>query len=111
MKGKMMGNYKERCVGNYKKDDLFISTAAVYDSKQPYETAIGHPKYNNGDLIIVEMYDSKKDAEAGHKRWIALMTDKKLPDKLKDVSSATIAELCDMAGDNWRVYKREDSND
>ena len=105
----MLGNYEERKVDNYKdeKKGLCIDTCMVTDSKKDYETAIGHPQYNDGSLIIVELYDTKEEAQEGHNIWVKRMTGKKLPGQLKDVSTAEIAKLCDICGKDWRKYKRQ----
>ena len=55
-------NYESRSLGRYEEDNLFVSTALVTDSDDPYETAIAHPFYNEGTIVIVETYDSKDDA-------------------------------------------------
>ena len=94
----MLDSYEDRKVACYKQDDVFISTAAITDSDQPYETAIGHPKYNDAKLIIVEMYDTKGEAQAGHKRWVTTMTGEQLPSVLKDVSSSGIASFANAFG-------------
>lgn len=105
----MLGNYKERKVANYEKDGLIIDTCLVTDSDKPYETGIIHPNYNGGDWIIVELYNTKKEARVGHNRWVKKMTAKKLPTKLKDVSTSETAKLCDtFDDDSWREYKKEE---
>ena len=96
----MANNYEERKVANYSKDGITVDTCAIYDSKQPYETALEHPSYNDGEFIVVEMYDSKEDATKGHKRWVKTMTSSGLPKMLKDVSSAEICKFIDSQ--EWR---------
>lgn len=71
-------------------DKLFVSTMRVTDSIYPYETAIEHPLYNNGVMIIVENYNSKKAAQNGHKKWLKKMTSKKLPAKIADVGQSEV---------------------
>lgn len=104
----MADNYEQRKVAHYeKKGGLVVDTAAVTDSSKPFETGISHPSYNNGKWVIVELYDNKKQARNGHKRWIKLMTSKQLPKSLKDVSTATTANLIDAArNDSWREYPK-----
>ena len=104
----MGGNYEERKVDRFEKGRLVIDTCAVADSDQSFETAVGHPKYNKGDWVVVEMYDSRKEAQIGHKKWIKKMTAKNLPKELADVSTAETARLCDSAygGENWRNIKK-----
>ena len=97
----MYGNYEQRKVANFKKGGLIVDTCLVTDSGKKYETGVIHPKYNKGDWVIVELYDTKKEAKLGHKKWVKLMTAKKLPKSLKDVSTAGVAKLCDMFRDVW----------
>ena len=92
----MVGNYEQRKVGRYEKGELLVSTAEVNDSKSPYETAVAHPKYNSGKIVIVEMYDSMAMALRGHKKWVSKMKSKTLPKKLVDVSTSEVALLAKM---------------
>jgi len=92
----MVGTYSARKIDTYEVGKLFIDTCLVTDSDQPYETAVEHPKYNNGDMVIVEMYNTKEAARKGHKRWVKKMTAKELPESLKDVSTSTTGKLCRM---------------
>ena len=98
----MANNYDERMVARYKSDDgkLFISTAAVVDSDDPFETAVAHPRYNEGKLIIVETYSSRELAKAGHDKWLAKMTSTDLPKELIDVSTCGLADLSAAAGNS-----------
>jgi transposase len=98
-----MAPYEQRKVANFTQGELTVDTCAVSDSRQPYETAVCHPKYNDGRWVIVEMYDTKEQAQKGHERWVKTMTAPELPAMLKDVSTAGIAEFCDdLGGDDWR---------
>ena len=98
----MIGNYEERKVDRYEKEGLLVDTAAVNDSDKPFETAVACPAYNNGKWVIVELYNTKKQAQAGHNKWVKKMTAKTLPKNLKDVSTAEIATFCDVFGKEWR---------
>lgn len=89
----MADNYEDRAVARYDSDGLTIDTCSVTDSEQPYETGIEHPLYNDGKWVIVEMYDSEEEAQQGHDKWVKVMTKKKLPDSLTDVSTATIKRM------------------
>jgi len=103
----MWGNYEERKVDRFEKEGLLIDTCAVNDSDKPFETAISHPMFNDGKLVVVELYDTKEQAQKGHNKWVKIMTKKKLPKSLKDVSTAEVAKLCDaIGGDKWRNIKR-----
>lgn len=104
-----MGNYKERVVDHYEQDNLTIDTCFISDSSKDYETGIQHPKYNNGKWVIVELYDTRDEAVAGHKKWVLRMTTHALPEYLTDVSDCDIAELCSIAGgESWRKIKKEE---
>jgi hypothetical protein len=104
----MLNNYEQRKVARDELEDTIIDTVLVTDSLQPYETAISHAKYNNGDWIVVEMYDTKEEANLGHDRWVKIMTNDNLPDELVDVSSCEIAQLWEGIGGEKPSYKRID---
>ena len=103
----MFDNYEERAVDHFEEGEIVIDTAAVTDSMQPFETGVCHPNYNNGDWVIVEMYDTKEGAQRGHGKWVKKMTSKKLPTSIKDVSSATIANLGFSFNEEKRICKRK----
>lgn len=90
----MMGNYEDRKVDRFEEGKLMVSTANVNDGKQPYETAICHSEYNNGEHIIVEGYDSKDEAQKGHDEWVKRMTNENLPDSLIDCANSEVQEMC-----------------
>lgn len=106
----MAENYGDRKVARY--DDaegsVMVSTAAVSDSSKPYETAIAHPKYNGGQIVIVELYTTKELAQVGHKKWLDMMLATPLPNELVDVSTAEIAKMVDsVAGKtDWRTNRK-----
>jgi len=91
----MMDNYEDRAVARYEDEakGLAVDTCAVTDSGQPFETAVAHPAYNDHKWIIVELYDSKEAANAGHNEWVRKMVAETLPASLTDVSTANIAML------------------
>jgi len=105
----MLDNYEERKIDCYKdeKTGLCVDTCMVTDSEKDYETGIEHPQYNDGDWVIVELYDTKEKAQEEHNIWVKRMTGKKLPEQLKDVSTAEIAKLRDIGGKDWRKYKSQ----
>jgi hypothetical protein len=105
----MIGNYEDRCVGREDIDgQTFISTAHVTDGAHPYETAVKHPEYNQGKMVIVEAYDTKAAAEAGHAKWVAAMKAEELPAELVDCCNAEIAEFCDALSPDadWKRFPR-----
>src|SRR5688572_17740829 len=94
----MGGTYESRKVA---RDDYgwgFISTAQVNDGSKPYETAVKHTDYNDGSMVIVENYDTKGEAQAGHAKWVTTMTAKTLPKTLVDCANADIAQMCEAIG-------------
>lgn len=94
----MAGNYESRCIGRYDDDELMVSTAAVNDGDHPYETAVEHPEYNNGKMVIVQAYDTISEAESGHAEWVARMTNGPLPEHLQDCQNSEISQFCDASG-------------
>ena len=93
----MENNYEERVVDNYEgKGELVVDTAAVTDSEQDYETGISHPKYNDGKWVIIELYDTKDEAQVGHDKWVKIMTAATLPEQIEDVSTAEIKKLASI---------------
>lgn len=100
----MMGSYESRKVGRYDGEDGFmVSTAMVTDGDHPYETAVAHPAYNSGKIVIVAAYDSKDDARDGHDEWVERMTADKLPDQLVEVENSEIGK---WAGVDGRIFPR-----
>lgn len=97
--------YEDRKVDKYEKGDLFISTVEVSDGNKPFETAVAHPKYNSGKIVIVEAYGTREQAIKGHKAWTERMTTKPLPIKLTDCLNAKIALFTEML-----YTKRKDIN-
>lgn len=87
---------------------LIIDTAGgMDDSLHPYETAVSHPEYNNGDWVIVASYDTEDEAYKGHEKWIKIMTADSLPVELIDISTASIARLRDdVCGNAFRKNPR-----
>jgi hypothetical protein len=80
---------------------LIIDTCGgMTDSLHLYETAVAHPEYNDGDWVIVESYDTENDSRNGHEKWVKIMTADSLPAELMDVSTAVIANMCEVVGGN-----------
>jgi hypothetical protein len=102
-----LDNYDDRKVDRFESDEgnLLIDTCKVSDGKQDYETGIAHDDYNDGKFIIVEAYDSAKDAQVGHNKWVKIMTKGELPDELIDCGNSEISELCGAFGYEM-VYKK-----
>jgi len=104
----MAGNYEERKVAHYEEEKVMVDTCRVDDSDADYETAVEHPAYNNGSMVIVETYDTKEEAQGGHDKWVTIMTSRSLPDRLFDVSTAAIKKLGEVFGvDYSQGYERQ----
>ncbi len=84
----MLGNYPQRRVERYEAQTeagrILISTAFVTDGAKPYETAVGHPDYNDGKYVIVQAYDTVEEARTQHFQWVRQMTNEPLPTCLID---------------------------
>ncbi len=87
------GNYSDRVVGRDDFDWGFVSTAKVSDGSQPIETAVQHPDYNDGKMVIVEAYDDEDAAKAGHTKWVKSMTAETIPDSLTDCANSEIQQV------------------
>lgn len=101
----MKDNHDEREVAHFNGKDLVVDTCLVTDSTKPYETAISHPAYNQGRWVVVELYETKEEAQQGHDKWVATMTGK-LPLVLKDASTSGSAKLVDAFNKDtkWREH-------
>lgn len=103
----MMGNHSSRKVARYEEDGITIDTCRVTDSDKPYETAIEHPSYNNGNWVVVELYDTKEAALVGHEKWVNKMSADDLPSELTDVSTSEVALLSsELGGNGWRKKQK-----
>jgi hypothetical protein len=88
----MIGTYDSRKVDNtVVNSEIVVDTCAVTDSAQPYETGIESKLYNDGSWVIVELYDTIEEAQAGHDRWVEKMANP--PKELIDVSTSSIKSL------------------
>lgn len=111
----MGGTYDSRCVGREEYEFGFISTAEVCDGEKPYETAIEDTRYVRDQdnsrgkaMCIVEAYDSRDDAEAGHARWVEAM--KTPPEKLQDCFNSEVGKMLQEFGGNVSfTFKPEDA--
>lgn len=104
----MMGNYDNRKVGRNDFPWGMISTAYVTDGDKDYETAVLHEEYNDGKMVIVENYDTKEEANAGHTKWVKKMTGKRLPAALVECNNSGIAQMCAAFGGE-KKYPRKKS--
>ena len=98
----MMGNYEERLVSNSEIGNAIIDTCMVTDSFKPYETAIKHPCYREGEYVVVELYDTKEEASDGHKEWVDLFSKETLPSQLIDVNETQLQSVVELFGHSFR---------
>lgn len=92
----MLGNPSARRsdeIFRFEQDEIIVDTCRVADSSKPWETGVYHPSYNDGQCIIVALYDTKEEAKAGHDKWVRIVTAEKLPAQIKDVSDCFWAQL------------------
>ena len=94
----MMGNYDSRMVDRHEEEDLLVSTCRVTDGQKPFETAVAHPEYNDGSMVVVEMYDTEGEAQIGHLNWVKTMTADDLPKELVDCCNAGVGQLAEAVG-------------
>ena len=99
-------NYSERMVDRYQEGKILVSTACVSDGDKLYETAIEHPEYKDGKIIVVEAYDTRKEAKQGHERWLKIIVDGPLPDYLLDCQNAKIGQLAGELGVVMKFYRQ-----
>lgn len=108
----MAGNYDSRKVGRDDFDWGFVSTCSVTDGEKPYETAVAHNEYRDaGNMVIVEHYDTKDEAAAGHAKWVQTMTTEPLPEKLVDCANAAIAQLAGAFGADFTYARKARATD
>ena len=71
-RGKRRG-FAKPFIEKYETEDLSISTCRVEDAEEPFETAIKHSSYNNGEWIIVAEASTTEEALYWHNKWIDIM--------------------------------------
>ena len=99
-----MGNYEERKVARWPEEgDWVVDTCRVTDSDKPFETAVKHSSYNDGEMVIVEEYEDNESAQKGHDKWVKIMSANELPERLVDVSTCIASKFCGaLTGDGFR---------
>jgi len=104
----MQGNYEDRKVDLWQNDtkDKMVSTVAINDGRKPFETAVQHPAYNDGLMVIVECYDTKEESQAGHDKWLKLMLSNDSPNSLVDCANAEISQIIGDIGGNM-AFERQ----
>jgi len=104
-------DYEKRKVERYETDSLMVDTCEIHDQPNTYnfETAVSHLGYNEGEWVIVELYETEAEAILGHKKWIKIMTSDNLPEQLTDVSKAAVCQFKDKLeeGEDWRIFRKD----
>ncbi len=105
----MMGNYDDRKVDRYDSENglEMVDTCSVTDGRKPFETAVEHPDYNDGEMIIVECYDTKEEAQKGHNKWAQLIKANNLPYVLTDCRNSEISQMCNEAGEPMSFERKD----
>ena len=96
--------YELRKVLRWENEDgsIGVSTIRSTDTSAEFETALWHPHYNKGQIVIVEEYETAHKAREGHNAWVTRVKNDCLPSELQDVSShfaISILRLIDADGD------------
>lgn len=86
--------YEKRKIGRFEKDGIFVSTILVDDCEQAYETAVIHPEFKGGEIIIVAHYSTRGEAEQGHHAWVEKIQGKNLKEILSD-DACCLSQLLD----------------
>lgn len=105
---KNIGNYESRKVARDEFPWGFISTARMLDAvRKPFETAVVHEDYRNGEHVIVECYDTQEEAAAGHAKWLATMTADALPESLTDCQNSEVQQtVAELSGESLTFHRK-----
>ena len=108
----MLIPYDERMVARFENDEtgLVVSTAAVFDTSMPFETAVMHPRYHDGKWVIVKQYHDRESAEQGHEKWVQVMSAAQLPTVLEEIGDNIAAKMMRELGDAM-VFEADCSED
>lgn len=103
-------NLNQRIIARYENDKskLMVSTARVSDGFKPIETAISHPRYNGGKLMIAEAYETVEQAQLGHAKWVGYMNQEKLPELILDAINCVPAQ-CIVEAEGKLEYWRDET--
>ena len=100
-------NYEERKVDFFNNGVCEVSTVSVTDGNLEFETAISHPNYNDGELIVIQAYATKELAQKGHDNWIKIMTSDSLPDKIRDCGNFFMSQILFKLDPDVRIVENE----
>lgn len=105
----MVGNYESRSVGYWCSEldkSCMLSTALVTDGVKPFESAMAHPSYNGGQIIILEAYDTKEQAQAGHEKYLAIAKADGWPDEITERNNSEVGLLLESL-DGFAIHTRQ----
>lgn len=90
------------------KMSIMLSTAEVTDADYRYETAIAHPSYDGGKIIILGGCDSRKKALAFHAHWKQLIETDTLPEVIADNGRSGVGLLLkSLVGQEGQTHLKE----
>ena len=93
--------YELRKVLRWENEDgsIGVSTIRSTDTSAEFETALWHPHYNKGQIVIVEEYETAHEAREGHNRWVTMAQNDSLPSEIEDVSSHFAVSILRLMGE------------
>ncbi len=106
--GDALGTTEAKSVARFEQAGLVVDTAWVSDGIRPFDTLVMHPRYNDGEGIIVQAYDTHEGALAGHDEWVRKMTGDPLPEQLIGCCNCTWLDT--LCGASQNVYPREEQS-
>ena len=93
-------------IARYETSSTLVSTILAPDTNK-YETCILDSKYNNGQAIVVQEYETEEEALIGHNNWVLKIRETS-PEIIVDVSSNPFAKLYDFVDDeSWRINREK----
>lgn len=105
---KYKDNYDQKKIARDEWDFGYLSTVRVSDGRKPIETALSHPLYNDGNLIIVDCYDTEEEALVGHNAWKEKIVNNNIPDAIVDCCNSELSRVSsEMFEDYNTVFERK----
>lgn len=65
-----------RSVAKFSNGNILVST---YYGDNVFQTCIKHPSYKKDEMILAQEYQTRDDAQAGHKYWIGCVLSNNMP--------------------------------
>lgn len=89
---------------------FLVSTIQPGDATQyPYETAIEHPAYGDGELIVVDGAETFDDAIRIHNKWIDKLDVSfgQLPEVVIEFANSPILQMMRIMDPSCRQFRKE----